>query len=150
MRLDVTGTYYIRNDSQNVDGTYSGFVSNQYGSSVAGVLPRFKSYAGLSWDSGPWSATVANTYQSGYVDVQNGDALGDNDKPRRVSSMSLWDLQGSYTGWRGFTFTLGVKNVFDTNPPQTNQQNTFQLGYDPNYYDARARFVYGLVRYAFK
>ena len=25
-----------------------------------------------------------------------------------------------------------------------------QLGFDPSYYDARARFVYGSVRYAFK
>ena len=44
-----------------------------------------------------------------------------------------------------------VKNLFDTNPPFTNSVGlTFQLGYDPSYYDARARFVYGSIRYAFK
>ncbi|HUL96267.1 MAG TPA: hypothetical protein VLT89_17150, partial [Usitatibacter sp.] len=59
-------------------------------------------------------------------------------------------LQGSWTGLKNFTFTLGCKNIFDRNPPLTNQQNTFQLGYDPLYYDARARFVYGSIRYAFK
>jgi iron complex outermembrane receptor protein len=64
--------------------------------------------------------------------------------------MSLWDLQGSYSGFKNWTLTLGVKNLFDTNPPVTNQQNTFQLGFDPSYYDPRARFVYGSVRYAFK
>ena len=146
VRLDVSGTYYIRNDTQNLDGSFSGFVSNQSGSPVAGVLPRYKQYVSLGWDSGPWAATVAQTYQSGYVDVQTDG----NDNPRRVSSMSLFDVQGSYTGFRHLTLTLGVKNVFDTNPPQTNQQNTFQLGYDPNYYDARARFVYGSLRYEFK
>ncbi|HEV8500217.1 MAG TPA: hypothetical protein VGR63_01475, partial [Casimicrobiaceae bacterium] len=46
--------------------------------------------------------------------------------------------------------TLGVKNLFDTNPPLSNQQNTFQLGFDPSYYDPRARFVYGSVKYSFK
>ena len=46
--------------------------------------------------------------------------------------MSLWDVQGSYTGFKHFTFTLGVKNVLDTNPPRTNQNLTFQAGYDPN------------------
>jgi len=32
----------------------------------------------------------------------------------------------------------------------SNQTNTFQIGYDPSYYDARARLVYGTVTYAFK
>ena len=69
---------------------------------------------------------------------------------RRVGSMSLWDVQEQYTGIKHLTFTLGVKNVLDTNPPKTNQQNTFQVGYDPSYYDARARFVYLQVGYGFK
>jgi iron complex outermembrane receptor protein len=146
LRFDINGSYYIRNDSQNLDGSYSGFVSNQFGAVVAGVLPRWKHYAAFTWDSGPWSATVAQTYQSGYVDVQT-DINGDL---RRVSSMSLFDIQGSYSGFRNLTLTAGVKNVLDTNPPTTNQQLTFQLGYDPNYYDPRARFLYVSARYAFK
>jgi iron complex outermembrane receptor protein len=145
-RADISGTYYIRNDAQNLDGTYSGFVSNQFGSPVTGVLPRWKHYAILTWDSGPWALTVAQTYQSGYVDV-NTDLDGNL---RRVSSMSLFDLQGAYTGIKNLTLTLGVKNVLDTNPPMTNQRVSFQAGYDPQYYDARARFVYGSIRYAFK
>ena len=64
--------------------------------------------------------------------------------------MSLWDLQGSYTGFKNWTLTLGVKNLFDTNPPFSNQVNTFQAGYDPSYYDARARFIYGSVGFVFK
>jgi len=43
-----------------------------------------------------------------------------------------------------------VKNVFDTNPPLTNQNLTFQAGYDASYYDARARFVYARAEYTFK
>jgi iron complex outermembrane receptor protein len=38
----------------------------------------------------------------------------------------------------------------DQNPPLTNQVNTFQAGFDPSYYDARGRFIYGSVTYAFK
>jgi iron complex outermembrane receptor protein len=146
LRLDVSGTYYIRNDSQNLDGSYSGFVSNQFGGVVTGVLPRWKHYASLTWDTGPWSAHIGQTYQSGYVDVSTDG----NDNLRRVSSMSLFDIQGQYTGFRGLTLTLGVKNVFDTNPPETNQQLTFNVGFDPSYYDARARFVYGQIKYEFK
>ena len=109
-------------------------------------MPRWKHYAVLSWDSGPWAASIAQSYQSGYVDV-NVDNDGNT---RRVSSMSLWDLQGSWSGWKGLTVSLGVKNLFDRNPPLTNQNLTFQAGYDPNYYDARARVLYTTIRYMFR
>jgi iron complex outermembrane recepter protein len=146
LRLDLSGTYYNRYDFQALDKSYAGFIGTAAGSPVVGVIPRWKHYAALSLDSGPWSFTVANNYQDSYTDW-NTDLNGNE---RTVSSMSLWDLQGTYTGIRNLTLTLGVKNVLDTNPPSTNQQNTFQIGYDPSYYDARARFVYGSIRYAFR
>lgn len=146
LRFDMSGTYYRRYDTQNLDGSYSGFVSNAFGSTVTGVIPRWKHYAVLSFDRGPWSMSLANSYQSAYTDWQT-DLNGDL---REVSSMSLWDVQGSYSGFKHLTLTLGVKNVLDTNPPKTNQQNTFQVGYDPSQYDARARFMYGMVKYTFK
>jgi iron complex outermembrane recepter protein len=113
---------------------------------VVGVIPRWKHYAALTFDTGPWSATLANTYQTSYTDWQTDF----NGNQRTVSSMSLWDAQGSWSGLKNFVFTLGVKNLLDTNPPATNQQNTFQVGYDPAQYDARARFVYGQVKYVWR
>jgi iron complex outermembrane recepter protein len=145
LRADLSGTYYRRYDAQQTDGTYLGFISNSFGSPVNGVLPRWKHYATLSWDSGPWSATLGQTFQSSYIDV-NTDLNGNL---RTVGAMTLYDLQGSYTGIKHLTLTLGVKNLFDTNPPSTNQRVTFQAGFDPSYYDARARFVYGTIRYSF-
>jgi len=148
LRFDISGTYYTRYDFQDAPPakSFSGFVGTAFGSPVVGVIPRWKHYAALTWDTGPWSATVANTYQTSYTDWQT-DFNGDQ---RTVGSMSLWDLQGSWSGLKNFVFTLGVKNVFDTNPPATNQQNTFQVGYDPSYYDARARFVYGQVKFIWR
>ena len=146
LRFDIAGTYFLRNDAQNPDGTYSGFISNQNGASTSGVIPRWKHYASTTLDSGPWAGTLGSTFQSGYTDVNT-----DNDgNLRRVSSMTLWDLQGSYKGIKGLTLTLGVKNLLDTNPPATNQATTFQVGFDPSYYDPRARFLYASARYAFK
>lgn len=143
--FDATGTYFIKYDTQNPDGTYSGGVSTVYGQVVTGVIPRWKHYATLSWLYGPWTVGLSNLYQSDYIDQQT-----DNDgNQRRVSSMSLWDLQGSYTGIKNLRLTLGVKNLWDTNPPVTNQQYTFQSGFDPSYYDARGRFIYGSVNWKF-
>jgi hypothetical protein len=70
-------------------------------------VPRWRHYASLQWENGPWRATVAQTFQSGYVDA-DPDVNGN---PRRVGSYSLRDLQGAYTGWRNTTLTLGVKNL---------------------------------------
>jgi iron complex outermembrane receptor protein len=145
-RVDMSGTYYRRYDFQNLDKSYSGFIGTAAGSPVVGIIPRWKHYLAFSFDRGPWTATVGNTYQTSYTDW----ATDINNNERTVSTMSLWDVQGTYGGLKNWTFTLGVKNVLDTNPPATNQQNTFQAGYDPSYYDARARFVYGSVRYSFK
>jgi iron complex outermembrane receptor protein len=142
----LTGTYYSKYDVQQPDGSFAGFVSNAYAAPATGITPRWKSYLALNWDYGPWSATLGNSYQSSYIDVQT-DPDGNF---RRVGALSLWDLQGAYSGLKNWTFTLGVKNLMDTNPPLTNSNLTFQSGYDPSYYDPRARFVYGSIKYAFK
>jgi len=143
----LTGTYYIQYDQQNSDGSFTGFVSNQYGATNTGLTPRWKHYLALNWTYGPWSTTVGQTFQTGYIDG-NLDADGEN--TRRVGSLSIWDLQGVYTGFKNWTLTLGVKNLLDRDPPLSNQTFVFISGFDPSYYDPRARFVYGTVKYTFK
>ncbi|MGE5243721.1 MAG: TonB-dependent receptor plug domain-containing protein, partial [Betaproteobacteria bacterium] len=146
LSFDLSGTYYTKYDAQNPDGTYTSAVGNTYGTVVTGVVPRWKQYASLTWDQGPWEAVIANTYQTSYTDQQT-DLDGNL---RTVGSMSIWDLQGSYRGFKNLKLTLGVKNLFDRNPPVSNQQSTFIGGFDPSYYDPRARFIYGSVTYSFK
>ena len=146
--FNLDGTYYRKYDVQQTDGTFAGFVSNQLGSATSGLNPRYKQYATVTWSRGPWSATLGNQYQSSYIDV--GTLFDDDATPRRVGTLSLWDLYASYTGFKNWKLVLGVQNLFDKDPPFTNQQTTFQVGYDPTYYDARARFVYGSVTYSFQ
>jgi iron complex outermembrane receptor protein len=143
------GTYYNKWDYQNPDGTFSGYVSNAFQnpfSTGGGYIPRWKWYAPINWSYGPWSATLANNYISSYIDV----GVGADGNTRRVGSLSLWDLQGVYAGFKDLKLTLGAKNLFDKNPGITNSNLNFQKGYDPSIYDARARFIYGSVNYAFK
>jgi iron complex outermembrane recepter protein len=144
--LSLNGTYYITYDQQQPDGSFAGFVSNAFGSATSGITPRYKQYATVNWSYGPWSATLGNTYVTSYIDA----GTDGNDEIRRVGSLSLWDLYGSYTGLKNWKFVLGAKNIWDTNPPFTNQRTTFQSGYDPTQYDARSRFIYGSITYTFK
>lgn len=147
LTFEINGTYYLRYDAQNTDGTWTGSVGTTFGTAVTGVIPRWKHYATLTWDRGPWSATLAQTFQGTYTDQSGVFVTGD---PRTVGAMSLWDLSGTYTGFKNMKLTLGVKNLFDTNPPASNQAGTFISGFDPSYYDPRARFVYGSINYKFK
>ncbi len=65
-------------------------------------------------------------------------------------SYSVWDIFGSYAVNKALTVSLGVKNVFDTDPPYSNQAITFQAGYDPRYTDPTGRAYYAKLSYAFK
>ena len=146
LSFDLNGTYYLRYDVQNPDHSYTGQVGTVYGAVVNGVIPRWKHYFAATWDQGPWSVTLAQTYQNGYTDA--GTDLDGN--LRKVGSLSLWDLQASYTGVKNWNFTLGVKNLFDTEPPASNITGSLVVGFDNSYYDPRASFIYGRVTYAFK
>ena len=46
--------------------------------------------------------------------------------------------------------TAGVRNLFDRDPPTTNQNQSFQVGYDPTYADPRGRFCYLSLRYGMR
>ena len=153
LTFGLAGTYYTTYDVQNPDGTFSGTVGTALGNTAStGVIPRWKHYASLTWEQGPWSATLAQTYQTSYTDQQFVDAaFAEVPSIRRtVGALSLWDLQSSYTGFRDVRLTLGVKNLFDRNPPVSNQITSFISGFDPSYYDPRARFVYASVTYKFR
>ena len=145
-RFTVSGSYYIKYDVEQIDGSYAGFISNTLGSPVTGVSPRWKSYQSVNWTTGPWSITLGNSYQSSYTDA----ALDLNGNERTVSTMSLWDLNVQWRGWRGLTLAVGARNLLDTDPPHTNQANSFQAGFDPSYYDPRGRVVYVQATYQFK
>ena len=64
--LSVNGTYVI-------DFSQSGYESASVPPSVGtrglfGAIARYRQYGQLNWTSGPWGATLANTYQSGYME----------------------------------------------------------------------------------
>jgi len=113
-----------------------------------GAIARYRQYAQLNWTFGPWGATLANNYQSGYSEpCRKEDPSGC--ATRRVGAYSVWDLQARYTGLKNATFTIGVQNALDRAPPLSNQGDSFQKGVDPSYADPRGRMFYLALTYAF-
>ncbi len=140
--VSLNGTYVIDyktgGDGSFVDGV--GKFSNDQ------VVQRWRHLATVNYDNGPWAATLSQTFYLGYKD-QNPLPNG---QPRRVANYELWDLTGSWAFSKELKFRVGVKNLFDRNPPVSNQIYSFLAGYDPNYTDPRGRLYFGSVAYSFR
>jgi iron complex outermembrane receptor protein len=136
---------------QQLDGTTYTSALGRRGLGIAGPVPRWKHYASLRWQLGPWNATLAQAYQRGYDDAnmdRNGAPLPV--PPRRVGSYEIWDVQMIYSGLLNATLALGVKNLMDRAPPFSNQPFSRQVGFDPVYADPRGRTLHARLTLAFK
>ena len=135
LRVGLQGTY-VRQWETQIDGV--NFVS-LLGSAVYGSpVPRWRSTLTFDWTHGPWGATVSQTYSRGYVDAYPGV----NGEPRNVGASTSWDLQARYTGLDGWQFAAGIRNLFDTDPPLSNQDRSFQVGYNPQVASPLGRAFY--------
>lgn len=102
-------------------------------------VPRWRHHWQANLTQGRWSWSFGQRYVASYVDY-NPDPASVAD--RRVAAQSLWDAQVAYRLDTAATLTLGARNLLDTDPPASRQQNAFQVGYDPHFADARGRIVY--------
>ena len=121
------------------------------GKNILGPLPRWRHALSLDWSHAAWGATVVQTFQTGYEDINSfPPRLKPTPDPRRVSSYDVWDLQVRYTGFRNWSIAAGIRNLFDRDPPFTNQPFGPQIGYDARYADPRGRSFYARLGYAFR
>ena len=132
-RLDGT---VVTQWTEQLDGVH--FVSGLGEDSNATVIPRWRHALSLGWELGPYGVTIGQSFQSSYID----GALLPDGSSRRVASYTLWDLQLAYAITPDLSLRMGVRNLFDRDPPFSNQSDSFQVGYDPSYADPRGRFWY--------
>ena len=148
----LNGTYLDKYDTQNPDGSFSNALDTA-NNSTGGVIVRWRHYATVTWLFDAFNVTFAQQYQKKYNDLPGTfeDPTDPAFLPRKVGSYEIYHLQGQYTGIRNLTLTLGLRNLFDKDPPYTNAggQTSFQGGYDPLYADPRGRFIYSRATYKF-
>lgn len=142
-RLD--GTYLSSFDQQNPDGSYTSGLDRALRAG-GGVVPRWHHVASAVYTAGPWEGTLIQNYQKHYQDQLSTFTPA----PRQVGSYETYDAQLAYRGFRNLKLALGVKNIFDRDPPYTNAGGQFAAGYDVTYADVRGRFVYGTLAYRFR
>jgi iron complex outermembrane recepter protein len=140
LRTTIDGTYISKYTYQFAkDGPYA----NNAGVFTAdnGATARWRHVFAINWNQGPWSATITQNHISGYKDAT---------PTRSVAVVNTYDLQGTWSGIKGLQLLLGVRNLFDRDPPASNQGQSFQVGYDPRYGDPLGRVYYGKISYSFK
>jgi iron complex outermembrane receptor protein len=131
------GTYVTQYAYQNEEG--GGWVQNAGSYEGAGPIFRWQQSVNINWTRGDWGLGIVNHYKSGYLD---------QDPSNYVQEYYTTDLYGTYQ-IKGFSFTLGVRNITDAAPPLSNQAATFQVGYDPRFADAMGRTYYARASYTF-
>ncbi|MBU6193331.1 MAG: TonB-dependent receptor [Burkholderiales bacterium] len=107
---------------------------------------RWKHNIVASWTQNVWTTTVVQRYRAGYKDfvlpgVANGSIVPPNFNPD-VAAYQLWDMSVRYTGVKNMGLTVGVKNLFDRNPPfsSTYDSNTGAgSSWEPRVADPRGR-----------
>jgi iron complex outermembrane receptor protein len=140
--FNLNGTY-VDTWQQQLDGIH--YIA-AVGRSVVGAVPRWRHYATLYWNYGPWGATFAQVYSSGYTEVN--PSFPNNE--RKVGVYDIWNLQGTYSGLKNTMLTVGIRNLFDRAPPFSNQALQGLVMFDPRYADPRGRLFYAQVAVSFK
>ena len=159
--IDVTGTWRLPETSVGkfvvgFDGTYvnsyeyqnekgGAFTQNVGTYADNGPVFRWKHNLTFQWIKDAWSVSLTERFLSGYHDQNNVAPQFMHD----VSPYSLWNVTTTYTGFKHWTLIGGVKNIFNTNPPFTNQGTVFAQGYDPRFTDPVGRALYLRGTYKF-
>lgn len=142
--VNLSGTYIF--DFKSQAGAGSNYTDGVGLFSNDQVIQRWRHLLSFNYDYGPFGATLSQTFYRGHRDQQ---PLQDGSY-RRVSDYALWDLTASYQLGKNLKLRAGVKNLFDTHPPVSNQVYFFLAGYDPSYTDPRGRTFFASLSYRFK
>ena len=110
-----------------------------------GPVLRYKQVLSLNYDYGPFNAAMFYNWSSSYED-QNPTLAGTT---RRVGAYETIDISSSYTAFKALKLTLGIRNLMDRNPPFSNQNQYFQVGYDPTIGDPHGRTYYARLAYSY-
>lgn len=143
----IRATYLTKYEYQlEPQGEFFDNLGNYFNSAA---VARYQHVMNVGWSAGPWSALLVNRYRRGYVDA-NEEAGVEPEFWGRTKPWSTWDISATYTGLKGFTFTAGILNALDADPPFSNQGDAFQVGYDQRNSNPYGRQFLVRVGYEFK
>jgi iron complex outermembrane receptor protein len=150
---NLRATYMLRSQKQLLEGgEYFSTIADNH-PSIGEVTFRWKGQWSNTLQYGSWAHTLNLNYQSGYRDAEAEvtDSDGNDAVVRlKVKSYATLDWQTAYTWNKKLTVALGVKNVFDKEPPLSLRTGGgHMLGFDYRYYSPLGRTVQVKASYDF-
>jgi len=144
--LRVTGTYlsdydylpFAGGETVKLAGLFGG--DPFYGSPATFAEWQTNWSATLTRDD--WGANLTARYMSETDDIEAAPANLEN----TADNITYFDIQGYYN-WNELSFTLGLRNVTDEEPPYVtayDDMNTLNFSYD-----TQGRYIYGRLTYSF-
>ncbi len=111
---------------------------------------RWQHALAATWTQANWSSRLAIRHKTGYYDMNlPSTVVGGPDFYQFVKPYTLVDLSFTAKPIKAVSVTAGVKNLFDTDPPFSNQSTRSQRGYDPRYTDPLGRTLFVRGSYTF-
>ncbi len=108
--------------------------------SSPGPVIRLRQIVSVNWERNAFNAGVTYRFNSGYKDSNPASSVAPAFRDNTVGNYELWDLSFGYTGIKGLQLRAGVLNVFDRDPPFTNQTARFQArAYDDRFHNPLGR-----------
>ena len=155
----LAATYMIREVQQlQENGPYYSAIGNN-NPNLGEVTFRWQGRWTNTLKSDRFAVTAGVNFKSGYTDVEqtvdlldaSGNVVGQEDVQLKIKRFFTLDLQTQFTPIKALSFTFGVLNVFDTDPPLSLKTagGGQQFGYDDRYYDSRGRTYYLNASYKF-
>ena len=138
--LRLTGTYLDKYDYLPFAGGDLVQLAGNFGGDPAfgnpAAFAEWRTNFGVTLTRDDWGANLTARYMSSTDDIDAAPANLSN----TADSITYFDIQGYYN-WKDMTFTLGVRNLTDEEPPYVtayDDMNTLQYSYD-----TQGRYLYG-------
>ncbi len=144
LRIGIEGTYVSDYKLQEYP---SGPQLNLVGQFNQGNQPviRWQDLLRLDWTYQQFGAGLNNHFIDHYRDY----ATNANGQPIEVASYSIWNSYITYKPMPALKLLAGINNLFNANPPFSNQQLSWQGGYNPIFSSPLGRTFYGRITYEF-
>jgi iron complex outermembrane recepter protein len=117
---------------------------------------RWKHTLTGSYQTGNWTTTLTQIYRAGYKDAVLPGVANGSVKPvdwkSDVDAYTTYNASVTYSGIKNLGLTVGIKNLFDQNPPFTavyDSDTGAGSSWEPRVADPRGRSLTLLASYKF-
>jgi len=143
-RLGMNGNLVLRYDFQQYQNGPQVSTLGKWNEGNQPVI-RYQQLTTLDWTYENFGAGLNEHFTQGYQDEYPNAAGGIID----VGNYSIWNTYVSYKPMKSLKILGGINNLFNTDPPFSNQNANWQAGYNPIFSNPLGRTFYVRGTYEF-